>query len=422
MAPPAVLRSREKTRDRLDPARAPDLPGEILWGRASGLKIVFYQHGNFREALDHFAAGGAETYRDQRLSVGYVEQLAERHQVTVVAMCGEAYDDSARPGLRLVGLSDPTAFKTDQALEFLRQMQPDRLIARSPHAPLLRAAARLGVPTLPSLADSFRRGGPRSFVRRWRLKGLLQGDHIPCVANHSLNASRGLVQGMGLPADRVVPWDWSRMPMHPVTRGPARAPGAPLHLVYAGGLREAKGLGDLLDAMALAQADGVRTRLTVAGRGEPGPWQARAAKLGLDVDYVGLISHADVVRLMGRGDAVVVPSRLSYPEGLPNTIYEALAARSALILSDHPAFLGRLRDRQEALFFAAENPASLADRLRDLARDPALSKRLAGNAATALEGLYVGLEWPDLITRFVDDPTNQTGWVAPHSLHGLGLA
>ena len=39
---------------------------------------------------------------------------------------------------------------------------------------------------------------------------------------------------------------------------------------------------------------------------------------------------------MSAHDIVIVPSRHDYPEGLPMTIYEALAMRTPLVVSDHP--------------------------------------------------------------------------------------
>lgn len=382
------------------------------------MRLLFYQHGNFLETLDHYAAGKPEYYRDQKVSVTFIQDLGQEHDVTVIAMCGEDYD-VRHSGLRIIGMADRVGFDTAKATALLAEVRPERLVTRGPHSPLLRAAARSRIPTLPCLADIFERGGLQQFVRLRRLRRLLQGPHIPCVANHSLNASRALVTQMGLPGTKVVPWDWSRLPVAPE---PKRAAGQPFRIVYAGGLREVKGVGDVMEAMALADARGVKTALTVAGRGDIGPWQEKADGLGIDFTYIGVVAHAEVGSLMAASDAVLVPSRHNYPEGLPNTIYEGLAARSPVILSDHPSFLGRLKDREEALFFEGGNPASLAEKIAALATDPALYARLSENAPTAVEGLYVGMEWSDLVAQFLADPANDTGWVAPNSMTGLGLA
>jgi len=44
---------------------------------------------------------------------------------------------------------------------------------------------------------------------------------------------------------------------------------------------------------------------------------------------------------MRSADAIVIPSRHEYPEGLPLTIYEALAARTPIVASDHQCFSAR---------------------------------------------------------------------------------
>jgi glycosyltransferase involved in cell wall biosynthesis len=134
-----------------------------------------------------------------------------------------------------------------------------------------------------------------------------------------------------------------------------------------------------------------------------------------------MIPNADVRRRMREHDAVVVPSRHSYAEGLPNTIYEALASRSPLVISDHPAFQGRVMPETECLVYRAADPADLARALALLAAEPAFYRALSENSVQALDGLYVGMEWARLIEAFVEDPENRGGWVQANSLKALGL-
>lgn len=124
---------------------------------------------------------------------------------------------------------------------------------------------------------------------------------------------------------------------------------------------------------------------------------------------------------MREHDVVIVPSRHGYAEGLPNTIYEGLASRSPLIISDHPAFRGRLAPEAECLVFEAEAPGALAAQLARLADDPVLYAALSEASERAVGGLYVGMEWEALITAFLADPEDKDGWVRENSLAGLGL-
>ncbi|MEO9518165.1 MAG: hypothetical protein ABJI50_14640 [Sulfitobacter pontiacus] len=52
-------------------------------------------------------------------------------------------------------------------------------------------------------------------------------------------------------------------------------------------------------------------------------------------------------------------------------------------------------------------------------KDQNLFSQLSNAAEAGLEGLYIGMEWDDLVTQFLDDPQNQTGWVTANSLTHL---
>ncbi len=110
------------------------------------------------------------------------------------------------------------------------------------------------------------------------------------------------------------------------------------------------------------------------------------------------------------------------PKGLPNTIYEALAARTPLIISDHPAFASRLQDGENCLSFRAADAEALADSLQRLIGDPSLYEKLSSRSAAAHDSLYFGMQWADLVSVFLRDPYNKTGWVEENSLAKLMAA
>ena len=383
--------------------------------------LLIVQTGDFGAAWGRMTDGTPETYRDQYASLRFVGGLARDFNVTTLAICARPHDDQLAPRLRSIGVSRAKMGGRQSAL-LLDGLAPDRLILRSPFPPMLAAAAQRRIPTLPCFADIFAADGLRGRLRAWRLARLLTGPHIPGVANHSLNASRSAVRMLGLSPQRVIPWDWSRIQPEPCAKTAMPDPVRP-RCFYAGALSEAKGLGDCLEALAILHRRGLRARLSVAGGGDPQPWAARAAALGLEgaVDLLGILPNAQVRANMADHDVVIVSSRPEYPEGLPNTIYEGLASRSPLILSDHPAFRGRIADGSGGLVFRAGDPASLAAAVERLCADPVLYARLSTGTEAALEALHVGLEWAELVRLFLDDPTNRTGWVERHSLTGLGL-
>ena len=190
---------------------------------------------------------------------------------------------------------------------------------------------------------------------------------------------------------------------------------------FAGTLSDAKGVGDCLLAVTLLRKRGINPTFKFAGAGDLDSWRARADELGVNnlVQFLGRIPNIEVRQRMIESDIVVVPSRHDYAEGLPNTLYEALASRTPTVVSDHPAFANRLRNGEDCLIFRAANPSSLADRIATLLTDTALFAQLSDRSAAAHNSLYFGMNWIDLVSSFLDDPHNRTGWVYANSLERL---
>jgi glycosyltransferase involved in cell wall biosynthesis len=191
-------------------------------------------------------------------------------------------------------------------------------------------------------------------------------------------------------------------------------------LFFAGALTKSKGVGDCIQAAAIVNAQ-TKVQLTLAGAGDHDKWMAFARQHGVEasVRLLGVVTSERVLAEMRQSDAVVVPSRHDYAEGLPNTIFEALASRSPLIASDHPAYVERLRPSFDSLRFKAGDPRSLATQVHRLIHEPGLYARLSHESAIALSRLYVGIEWRDLIARFVEDPRCHGDWVKGYTLAAL---
>lgn len=387
--------------------------------------LLFFQRGNYASALESARAKVPETYRDQYASVAYVESLSSRYNVVVVSSGDDPHDIQIDANLRSVRLYRQKGDITGAA-ELLKEIGPDLIVVRSPYVPVLEFAKSRNIPCLPCFADIFhQRTGLKGLSDRLqfrRLRKTLVGENVACISNHSLNASRSMVSDLGLPAESIVPWDWSRVTPEPDAK---QISAGPISAFYAGLISEGKGVGDCLEAVALLKSQGRKITLDLAGNGNAKMplegWKARAKSMGLetDVTFLGLVPNADVRALMAARDIVLIPSRQSYREGLPNTIYEGLACRSPLVISDHPAFKGRLVDQRDCVQFKNGDPASLAQAIQHLTDTPDLYASLSANAPKALEQLYVGLEWSDLIDLFLQDPSNKTGWVEKNTLTDL---
>lgn len=383
------------------------------------MKILFFQYGNFAEAYERFRDGGPETYRDQRTSVDYVETLSIDHEITVVAICDQPHDTVLTPTLRSIGVSyhDVTA---DWVRCLFDEKKPDRLICRTPHHKVLREAQRRRTPTLPCFADIFANTGVRALYRNLRIRRTLMGKHFPCVTNHSRNASISLHTALFFPRWRIVPWDRRVIQTSLGPKETIEVPGAP-KLFYAGMLSNSKGLSDVLKALAYLAEQGVAARLSIASRDDAGPWRENAKALGVleSVDFLGVLPNEQVLAAMRSHDIVLVPTRHDYPEGLPNTLREALAVRTPLIISDHPAFSGRLIPEQDCLVFKAGDPQDLARVVQHLVSSPDLYVQLSENAEGALEKLPFGLYWDELWRLFLEDPRPEADWVKQNSLVAL---
>lgn len=111
----------------------------------------------------------------------------------------------------------------------------------------------------------------------------------------------------------------------------------PVNLVYVGKISRKKGVGSLLDAIALLRDESVAVRCTcVGGHGEAGEYDelaARAASLGGAVEFAGRLPQEELVRVYRAADVFVLPS---FYEGLPLVVVEALACGCRVAMSDLP--------------------------------------------------------------------------------------
>jgi glycosyltransferase involved in cell wall biosynthesis len=336
--------------------------------------------------------------------------------VITVAACDRPHDEQLTPGLRSIGILSEQFWDRKYLWALLDRLLPDVLILRTPHLHALEWAAKHQISTLPVFADFFGGNGVRYQWRKWRLSRTLRRCIRPCVANHSLTASQSL-RSLGLSPHEIVPWEFQRL--QPLSEAKLPPPTErPFRLFFAGMLIESKGVGDCIEAVAILRALGQQCKLTLAGPGDTAPWAEMARKLDVEepVHLAGLIPSDQVLTMMREHDAVVVPSRHDYAEGLPNTIFEALAARSPLIVSDHPAFAQRLQPGKAVMQFPAAHPESLAEQIKCLIQDPNLYARLSQESPSALDSLYVGIEWTKLIALFLEDSENSGGWVQDYSL------
>ena len=371
------------------------------------MRIAVVQYGVLHERFETLRAGGPETYYAQRYSVDFVAQLAETHEfVGVCGVLGESPSESAlTPRLhsacvpRVNGAVDSPA-----VIELLERWNPDRLILQAPVRPILRWALRNGIDTLPLLADSFEEKSPRHRYRAFMLGRLLAHPDIRAVGNHNIPSSLSL-RRIGVDPEKIYPWDWPhalRPEAHPVKRlgsGPAR-------LVFVGSLTSSKGVGDCIEAARILKREGVDFVMTLVGGGD---FEAGAAKmiadygLGAQVALAGRKSHDEVVEALKEATVSLAPSWHVYPEGLPMTIYEALATRTPLALSDHPMFQPYFKDTPAARMAPERNPQALAGAIRALIDDDDAYAAASEATGTLWNRVKCDLTWGTLIAAWLGE-------------------
>ncbi|MCG3175090.1 MAG: Glycogen synthase [Candidatus Omnitrophica bacterium] len=175
-----------------------------------------------------------------------------------------------------------------------------------------------------------------------------------------------------------------------------RAEEGVVNVLYCGRLLESqKRLSTLL--RALASARGVR--LDVVGDGpDRRSYEALVRRLDVSgiVRFHGWIDKSELPSWYARAHIFV---NASPAEGMPNAVLEAMASSCALLLSDIPTHHEIASEPDNALFFAPSDPEALASKLRALAANPGLRRRMGEyNRRRVLEQHH----WPVLASRHLD--------------------
>lgn len=160
----------------------------------------------------------------------------------------------------------------------------------------------------------------------------------------------------------------------------------PLRLLYTGRLDRAKGLFDIIEAVAILVAAGEDVVFEFAGWAEKDDpiveeMERRAVELGLGgrVHYLGFKTLGpDLFECYRRADAYVLASRSS--EGFPRTIWEAMAQGLPVVATKVGSIPEYLRDGRTAVLVDPQDPAELAGGLRRLFEDKELRRRLIREA------------------------------------------
>ena len=137
-------------------------------------------------------------------------------------------------------------------------------------------------------------------------------------------------------------------------------------VAFVGSGFERKGLGPLIEALALTGDS--RARLLVAGKGRPEPYRLLASRLGVADRVTWVLPRPDVERLYAAADAVALPAVY---EPFGNVHLEALASGVPVLTSAAAGGAEAVRNGESGVVVSRVEARPIADGLRRIAEsDP----------------------------------------------------
>lgn len=154
-------------------------------------------------------------------------------------------------------------------------------------------------------------------------------------------------------------------------------------LVFLGRVDEArKGLAVLLDAFPTVLREEPAARLVVAGPGKRPSLRGLGRQVASRVEMLGPLAGPAKARALAGADVLVAPN--THGESFGLVLLEAMAAGTAVVASDLPAFRRVLGDGDHGVLFRAGDSHDLAQSVVPLLRDTARRSALVAEATVAV--------------------------------------
>jgi glycosyltransferase involved in cell wall biosynthesis len=320
------------------------------------------------------------------------DELVERgHRVILLIdrHAHEMYAPTANPAVHIWPSLRPTGLADARfAYRLLAEQRPSVLIANFGAVNVMALAGWLrGIPvrlawyhTLQEqLQIDNKRPGWLRRMQAWRKR--LFFHFITHFVPVSKAAQTDLSTSFGIPAAQCrVLYNPLHDPYAEFQRETAATPVTPLQLFCVGRFDPVKGQDILLRAFHKLHAEFPQLRLVLAGDGPlRGACERLAQDLGIAAvcDFLGNISHDEVLQQIQRAAICIVPSR---SDNCPLTVIEALACGKPLVAAQVGGIPELLDDGIEGFLVEPDDPAALAERLARILRDETLRQRLGANA------------------------------------------
>ncbi|MBE2260096.1 MAG: glycosyltransferase family 4 protein [Rhodobacteraceae bacterium] len=146
-------------------------------------------------------------------------------------------------------------------------------------------------------------------------------------------------------------------------------------VLFLGRLGERKGTFVLLKAVSLLSSAGIAVRLWLGGDGDIDAIRKCAADLGIAerVELLGWVSGDRKSRLLNTAGIYCLPS---FNEGLPISLLEAMASGMSVVTTPVGGIPEAVSDGAEGYLVAPGDAEALAEKLRDLIRNPELAEHM----------------------------------------------
>lgn len=243
-----------------------------------------------------------------------------------------------------------------------------------------RVAQRLRVPVILHLHgnqfDAFYRRLPAA-PRRFLAETMRRADNLIVLGERW----RGSVASeIGIDPRRIhVVYNAVEAPAPP----PPHA-GRPCRILFLGRLSAAKGVPELLDALAAADLNGLEWMARLVGFGDVDLYRQRVAAAGLAprIEICGWTPEPQVRQWLAEADIFALPS---HSEGMSMAVLEAMAFGLAVITTPVGANAEAVVDGESGLLVPVGATADLAAALRRVITDDALRLRLQAGARRRFE-------------------------------------
>jgi len=214
-------------------------------------------------------------------------------------------------------------------------------------------------------------------------------DHILTVADEMTER----LVSLGAKRSRITRVSNTPSIVRATPRAMPRSDDGRIQLVYLGLMEVVRGIGDLIDAVALLRDTRPHVVLLLIGGGRDEQlFRDRAKARGLTDEYVTFLGHVPytkAVDLVANADIGILPLHRNahMDTTLPNKLFDYMSVGLPVITSDTIPSASIVRAEDAGVVFVAQDARSLADAITSLA-DSATRRDMGARGRAAVERRY----------------------------------